>query len=355
MKLLRKTIYLSFFVILAVGSFSCKQKGSAGNDKPRVEFFRTILFSETPWDIERGGHSISPTDAKDINAYRFTRDNKGRLLSVEFVRNDVLLGYSSMGGAAKVMYDYIDNKQIKHYFDKDNKQISSGGVYTAEYELDNNGMRIGLKFLDEAGNPMENRNKIASWKWGKLENGMIKENRFNLKGEEVVMNEFCPFYELRFTYDQNGYVIRMANYQADTLYNCTAENCGDIGVSYFLFAPNKYGDVESFSVHNTVGQFSNLYWGWAKRVNTYDENGYVLQTSYFDQDQEYVGGKLIPVTQYTYDKHGSVIKTVNMDKTMKVFNNPETGVAITEYKYDDAGQRVETLRYDLNNVPVNIK
>ena len=33
---------------------------------------------------------------------------------------------------------------------------------------------------------------------------------------------------------------------ADTLYNCTAENCGDIGVSYFTFSPNENGDVENF-------------------------------------------------------------------------------------------------------------
>lgn len=355
MKLLRQTIYLSFFVMIAIGSISCKQKTASKSNQPKIENFRTILFSETPWDIERGGHKVTPGDVKDLNTYKFTRDDKGRLISVEFVRNDVLLGYSSMGGAAKITYDYIDNKQIKKYFDKDNKQISSGGVYTAEYELDNSGMRIGLRFLDEAGKLFENRNKIASWKWSKLDNGMIKENRFNLKSDEVVMNEFCPFFELRFTYNQNGYVARMANYQADTLYNCTAENCGDIGVSYFLFESNKDGDVENFSVHNTAGQYSNLYWGWAKRVNTYNENGYPTQTSYFDQDKEYVGGKLIPVTQYAYDNHGSITKVVNMDKTMNIYNSPETGVAITEYKYDDAGQRVETLRYDKDNVLVKEK
>ena len=33
-----------------------------------------------------------------------------------------------------------------------------------------------------------------------------------------------------------------------------------------------------------------------KTINKYDENGYVLETRVFDQDNEYVGGKLIPVT-----------------------------------------------------------
>ena len=70
---------------------------------------------------------------------------------MEFVRNNVLLGYSSMGGAAKIVYDYIGNKQIKHYFNKDNEPIESGGVFAAEYTLDENGIRIGLMFTDKDG------------------------------------------------------------------------------------------------------------------------------------------------------------------------------------------------------------
>ena len=42
------------------------------------------------------------------------------------------------------------------------------------------------------------------------------------------------------------------------LYNCTAENCGEVGVSYFLFKNNEHGDLETFSVHNTAGQLSNF-------------------------------------------------------------------------------------------------
>ena len=143
---------------------------------------------------------------------------------------------------------------------------------------------------------------------------MVSELRYNLAGEEVVMNPICPFYELRFSYDNNGYVTRMANYMADTLYNCTAENCGDIGVSYFLFVPNQFGDVESFSVFNVVGQMSNLYWGWSKRVTKYDENGYPVEIAFFDQDNEYLSGKNVPVSQNIYDSHGAMVESKNMDK-----------------------------------------
>ena len=52
--------------------------------------------------------------------------------------------------------------------------------------------------------------------------------------------------------------------------------------------------LRNFAVFNVTGQMSNLYWGWSKRISKYDENGYVLETVLFDQDNEYVSGKLVP-------------------------------------------------------------
>jgi hypothetical protein len=175
---------------------------------------------------------------------------------------------------------------------------------------------------------------------------MIKENRYNLKKEEVVMNEFCPFYELRFSYNEKGLVTRMANYQADTLYNCTAENCGDIGVSYFLFEISEKGDLQKFTVHNTAGRLANLYWGWAKFENKYDSLGNTIETAYWDQDDEFLAGKKVPVYQYKYDAHGSVTEIAFMDNKRNIINHPERKVAIMEFKYNDQGQPTDTLKFD---------
>lgn len=345
-----KLVAMSTFVmILAVALFSCKPKQSAEEQKSGVTYYRALLFSETDYDSEQGTHPLTPEEAKNVNSYKFTTDDQGRLVSVEYVRGDVLLGYSSMRGAAKVTYTYTDGMQMKHFFDKNNQPIEQQGVFAYQYSLDNEGMRRGLMYLDKDGKMIENGNKIHSYIWTKTEDGMIRENRYNLEGTEMIMSEFCPFYELRFSYSDKGYVTRMANYQGDTLYNCTAENCGDIGVSYFKFEPNEQGDLLSFSVHNTVGQYSNLYWGWAKRINKVDPNGYVLETAVFDQDEEYLGGKNVPVTQYTYDDHGAVVMVKNMDKDRNLLNDPNSGVAVTEYKYDEKGERSDTLTYDKEN------
>lgn len=330
---------------------SCTGKSGQKSSDEGVTQYRNLLFSETPYDTERGTHQITSEEAKTINNYTFLHDESGRLLSVEFKRDTNLLGYSSMG-AAKITYEYKDNQQIKRYFNNKGEQIENGGVFTAVYSLDEKGIRNGLKFYGKDGQPVENRNLIHSWVWSILPDGMVKENRFNLAGQEVVMNQFCPFYELRFTYNDKGYVTRMANYMADTLYNCTAENCGDIGVSYFSFTPNEHGDLLGFEVFNVTGLMSNLYWGWSKRSITVDENGYVTESLLYDQDNEFVGGNQVPVTKNVYDEHGAVIETHNLDKDKNLYNNPQSGVAITAYQYDETGQRTGTVRYDKDRVEV---
>jgi len=341
------------FILLAligVGLFSCSPK-PARESQDNVKYYRNMLFSETPWDWERGSYPLTAEEAKTINNYKFTLNDNGQIVSIEYNRNDTLLGYSGMG-AAKITYTFEGDKQIKRFFNEKNEPAKNGGASIFEYIVNNEGMRVALRYLDENGQPVENRNNIHNYVWSKLPDGMIKEIRYNLAEEETIMNPFCPFYELRFNYDANGFVTRMANFNNDTLYNCTAENCGDIGVSYFLFKNNEKGDLLEFSVHNVTGQMSNLYWGWSKRVNVFDTNGYVIETNMYDQDDEYLVGKGVPVTQSVYDEHGAVTKRISMDSNKNIFNDPSSGVAITEFKYDETGRRTETLRFDKDGNPV---
>ncbi len=334
-------LFLLLIVVLALNA--CNQKPATKQDN--VKYYRHIQFSETPWDEEKGTYPLTADEAKSINNYKFTYNDRNQLVSVEYNRNGTLLNYSSFD-AAKITYTYNGDKQTKHFFNENNEPIESGGAFAQVYTINDSGMRVAMQFLDKNSKPTENRNNIHNYKWQKLPDDMIQEKRYNLAGDEVIMNPFCPFYELRFTYNKNGFPVRMANFEADTLYNCTAENCGDIGVSYFLFENSEKGDLKTFSVHNTVGQLSNLYFGWAKRVNEIDKNGYVVKTIIYDQDNEFVAGKNIPVIQSVYDVHGALQKRISKDKNENVVNNPGNGVAITEYKYDGKGHRIETLQYD---------
>lgn len=66
-------------------------------------------------------------------------------------------------------------------------------------------------------------------------------------------------------------------------------------------------------------------------MNAVDANGYVTETAMYDQDDEYLGGKGVPVTQTIYDEHGAPIKRTTMDKDRNVINDPNSGVAVTEF------------------------
>jgi len=345
-------IILAIAAIVAVGMASCtgSKKEGTGEGSAKVKYYRHILFSETSFDNIQGSYEISAEEAKTINNYKFTFDEMNRPVSIEFGRGSVLLGNSATD-ASKIVIEYTDSTETRTYFDKDTlPQVIEGEVFKSVFSLDAHGMRTGLKFYGKEGAQIENRNKIASYTWTKLPDGLIKENRYNLAGTEVIMNEFCPFYELRFSYNEKGHVTRMANYQADTLYNCTAENCGDIGVSYFLFKMNDFGDLLEFTVHNTTGRVSHFYWGWAKFVNTVDSVGNVVETAYWDQDEEYLSGKKIPVYQFKYDVHGSRTEIAFLDGNRNLMNHPERGVAVMEFVYNELGHPTDTVKYDSKRV-----
>ena len=360
---LQKTVFAIMMVVLVAGfTMSCNQttqnneeEAVVENAESNVKFYRHTLFSETPYDLVKGTHELTAEQAAEINNYKFTFDSLQRLSTIEFNRNDVLLAYSRVGGS-KVVIEYSDNQEIHTYFNKDNEQIATPSkVYTAVYDLNENGVRVGLKFMDEAGNSVENRNKITSYTWSILEDGMVKENRFNLAGEEVVLNESCPFYELRFSYDENGFATRMANYTGDSLYNCTAENCGDVGVSYFTFTNDEKGGLLDFGVYSMDGEFSNLFFGWARFTHKLDENGYVIERTYFDQNEEYMQEARSPIRQYTYDVHGSVVEIKMLNKEGELRNNNDNGIAVVQYKYDEIGHAIDTLSFDKEMVVIESK
>ena len=186
MKLSKLIIPFILALALGVGIVSCTGKTTNKNLHTGVEYYRNRQFSETPYDIEKGTHPLTAEQAKTINNYKFTYDKSGHLLSVEFVRNNVLLGYSSMQGAAKITYDYSNNMQVKHFFNKDNEPIESGGVFAVQYTLDANGNRVGSMFLGKDGSMVENRNKIHSYTWNILPDGMVRELRYNLKVKKLL-------------------------------------------------------------------------------------------------------------------------------------------------------------------------
>ncbi|MCB9000214.1 MAG: hypothetical protein H6540_09140 [Bacteroidales bacterium] len=343
MKSLKTAIYLLAVSLVSL-MVSCTSTPKNDGDS-NVKHFRHIQFSETAYDITKGIYPISDEEAKTVNNFTFTYNEAGKPVSIAYMRGDKTLGYSGEG-YARTEFSYNDSTELQTFFDENGNQIEYGGVYTFVYKLDENGNRIGLSFLDKEGNPASNRNNIAYYVWKVLPDGMVQEKRYNKDDVEVVMNPNCPFYELRFSYDKNGYCVRLANYMADTLYDCTEENCGEVGVSYFLFTNNDKGGLTDFAVYNSHGQMSNLYSGWSKFQNTLDENGNVVKSFFWDQDNEPLSGKRNPLTVNKYDEHGALIERQFMDKDENLVVRQGPDAAVIKYTYDETGSPVDTAYFD---------
>ena len=119
-----------------------------------------------------------------------------------------------------------------------------------------------------------------------------------------------------------------------------------LGFLFFAFDYNDAGDLTSFTVRSLTGQLSNLYWGWARFENKYDENGYTIENVMYDQDDEPLSGMSVPVTQMVYNEQGSVVERKNMDINRNLINDPESGISVVRYVYDETGHPSDTLRFN---------
>ena len=63
MKFSKLTILLVLTAVIGIGIISCTGKTTQKNLHTGVEYYRNILFSETPFDLERGGHPITADEA----------------------------------------------------------------------------------------------------------------------------------------------------------------------------------------------------------------------------------------------------------------------------------------------------
>ena len=67
-------------VLIGIGISSCTGNSAKKNEHTGVEYYRSLQFSETPYDIEKGTHPLTADQASSVNNYKFTYDNSGRLL-----------------------------------------------------------------------------------------------------------------------------------------------------------------------------------------------------------------------------------------------------------------------------------
>lgn len=334
------------------------------------EYYRHLVFRESPVSYHRGIHPISEDERNRIAHYRFSYNDKGELIEISHRIGDELISEngnwdSFTWWAPKITIKYNASEEIVSFFDHfDQPTNAFGKIAKAIYSLDDKGRRIGLKFLDMNGKLAENHWNVHRYEWSYPEPGIIIEKRYNLKNEPAFLRPNLTFETVKLVYgdddlldfmyhiDQNGKLknnslgaaidrivydhndnfIRWMVFDADT--QLVEGNAPQLALGEHLYDEfgNKVG-LRGYDVHMKVKAFPS---GFALESRKYDTFGNLISEKYTDME-----GKRIVHGVYTYSESGKHILTTSfIDDEGNLENHYHWGWAKEVLEYDSGGRIV---------------
>ena len=415
-----KLFYKIFVLALAISLFNCRQsqdqatKTSSETSLNGIsyKYFFSVPFRESPYPQFNGIYPTTKDNVKQRHYYRFAYDDSNRLVEMSVMRNDhMVINLNSNNfffGVAKITFSYSENTETLHFYNFLDEQISPNGVWKAVYTLNDNGERTSLHYYDANDQAVDNGWGISRYEWSKDEQGRIKEQRFNLQGEQAMLRPQFDFYEVRLTYDNRGYLTTMENYgttgeltnnstgvamdklQYDQhgnftqwkVYNKDNEPVignlpGTAGGNHYY---NSYGDQIKTEVFDLNDSLMVANWRYAYVEHTFNDQGNSEISKYFDDKKEIIdigenvnwvklkydhlnqlikvsfynkngeiaqeGSQNIAHALYTYDEQHNMTERKYLDKDDNLVINTLRGFAVAKYERDTITNTVDTLKYD---------
>lgn len=379
-----------------------------------TDFFSSIPFRESPYPDFIGIVRITEQMANKRNHYRFEYDNQGQLREVSFRNGETIIYPNHTANifflTPIIRFDYEESNEVRTFYDRNNNQVTSKGVFKEIFELDNRGRRTSLYFEDDNGNNIENDWGIAKYTWQHQLDGSIIENRYDLKGNEKELRPEFEFYRIKLTYEQNG-VISLMQY-IDDEGNLVENDSGAAqdkiefdakGRWYGWNVLNKDGNLEKGNAPNVArGIDKPNRWGYETGTHYKDEDGNRINSSYgfgggrrtYDEFGNYLEQKFIDINdnpapreafgytyaKYTYgidgidqlkielldldknpiafkrggfafvtkeyDDNHNIIKKSYLNTKGELMNRTNDGIAYTEYIYDSNMKQTGMVNYD---------
>ncbi|HIB49125.1 MAG TPA: hypothetical protein EYO35_12550 [Flavobacteriaceae bacterium] len=342
----------------------------------KMEYYRHLVFRETPYSDVRGIHPIDNETANKEAHYRFVFDAQNRLTEVSHrIGNDLIADNGNWDTfiwfSPKMTIAYDGDKEIRHFYNIANQRIEAHGkMYKAVFQLDNQGRRTSVALYDKDNNPSENAWGIHTYQWTHTENGTVIEKRFNLKNESTTMRPNLTFYTIRlefgeddlldFVYhiDEDGNLINNTMKAAiDRIVYDQEENFSRwmvfdkdkkpvegnapgfaIGEHLYDAKGNKVG-LRGFDVEGRLKAFPN---GIAKEVHVFDEFNNPTESKFYDIDNN-----LLQYVKRIYSNDGKRIEWLKLlDENGELTMHPTAKFAAMKMEYDTNGLVIERKRYD---------
>lgn len=313
-KFLSMKLFIGILTLISIISFS----SDIVQADPKTEYYRHLVFRESPVSEHKGIYPISKQESKEVAHYRFSYDEDGRVTEISHRIGDDLIADNGNWDtftwwASKLTVEYGDNNEIVTYFNRyDEISPALGRVTQSVYELDEQGRRIRMYFLNE-GEPAENHWNVHRYEWEHKGNGTIIEKRFNLDDEPATLRPNLTFYTVELQY-------------------------GDDDLLDFMFHIDEKGEL----VNNTLGAAID-------RI-VYDQHGNFSRWMVYDENRELAEGNdpQLALGENLYDEYGNKVVLRGYDVHMNPKAMPN-GVGFVRRKYDSFGNLIEEAYRDIND------
>lgn len=292
----------------------------------KIEYFRHLVFRETPFSETKGIHKIDRETAQKETHYRFVYDEKNRLIEVSHRLGDYIINNNNnwdsfIWFSPKMTIEYSKNNETRYFYNRLNKKTEvHGEMYKAVFDIDDDGKRTAVKFYDKENKPSENAWGIHRYTWKDLGKGNVLEKRFNLKEEPRPIRPNFTFYTVRLEYGNDDLL--------DFVHHL---------------------DEDGNRINNSMKA------GMDRIV--YDQEGNFSRWMVFDKDLKPVNGNApeFAIGEHLYDTRGNKVElrgfgVVGENKAMP------TGVARIINTYDTYNNQVEVKILGINgNIMQHIK
>ncbi len=248
-------------------------------------YFRHLRYNHVSPFIEITGiHPIDESIANSTSHYVFKYDKSDQLSTIinNHYHTEKVHHLASLG-VHTVVFNYDEGKEIRTFYDPNNKRIANDrNVYKEVYLLNDNNKRIQLNFYDLADEPMESNWGITEYQW-KESNQYIIERRYNLQKELVNLSPYFEFGITGILLDENG--VPKGHYNLDDQLN-VIENSS--GVASYQDKYDQAGNHVTYSYHNKNDDLTMNQWHFAVGEKKYDSIGNNIQLELSDTEQKII-------------------------------------------------------------------
>jgi hypothetical protein len=313
----------------------------------RVAYYAHMPFRETLFADLRGIYPITAIEAKRLKHFRFVYDARERPVEVSFRLGDetqnLNISRNALTFTPVIRIQYEDGEEIRTFYDRFMNPTLANGVFREEYELDEDGNRVSLKFYDVEDNRIESEWDIYAYEWSVDRRGTVTETRSGSQGEPVSIRPHFPFYCLKLHYDQRGLLALMENYGK----TCAELTLNNLNAAQDKLQYNARGGIYAWNVYNAEEERSAGNGPMVARgIMERDLLGHTTREYYEDADGKIMTNAYGWTNTYaTVDEFGNMVARFNHDADGKRINNPQLGYSGYVIDFDESGKHRTSLTY----------